>query len=567
MDKIKKILILLLFIFIFPVSASAADLYLSPNSGSYDIGKTFSVSIYVSSPDQAMNAASGVINFSTEKLEVLSISKTNSIFSLWAKEPSFSNIAGTVSFEGVILSPGFTGNSGKILTINFKTKKAGEETISFSSGSILANDGNGTDITSNKRTAQFSIIDNNSPTEEKPVVALKIPAAPNISSSTHPDQEKWYNSNNVKLSWEVPSDVDKIRILLNKSPNSTPSIIYDPSVKERGLNDLDDGIWYFHVQFRNDLGWGTISHFKIQIDTVAPEPFKINFITGKNGETSHPIVTFETTDSLSGIDYYKIRIGEENPINISTDEIKNGEYTLPDQSPGTMILMVRAFDKAGNYFSTADEFTVNSLDSPIITEYQKELTSQDFLYIKGLSKYPQSQVNIYFEKDNKLLGIKKVITDSSGNFYLAYEGNLKSGVYNIKAEIVNNDGLKSVDNQMVSIVVKDPYFIKIKDELKKIVIPLTTLILIIIVCFIYLKSKLAKRKLKKEILEAENASKESFEYIKDILDNKIKTLLRNKIERGLTNEEARTIKKIKESIDSLDKLMKKEIDDIEKEIK
>ena len=63
-------------------AASAASLYFSPSSGSYTVGSTLSVNIYVASADQAINAASGVISFPSDKLEVVSLSKSGSIFSL-----------------------------------------------------------------------------------------------------------------------------------------------------------------------------------------------------------------------------------------------------------------------------------------------------------------------------------------------------------------------------------------------------------------------------------------------------------------------------------------------------
>ena len=66
-----------------------------------------------------MNAASGVISFPADKLEVVSLSKTGSVFTLWVQEPSFSNSAGTINFEGIVLNPGFIGAAGKTPTIKF----------------------------------------------------------------------------------------------------------------------------------------------------------------------------------------------------------------------------------------------------------------------------------------------------------------------------------------------------------------------------------------------------------------------------------------------------------------
>ena len=118
---------------ILPIAAQAASLYFSPSSGSYAVGSPITLNVYVSSADQAMNAASGVISFPSDKLEVTSLSKTGSIFTLWVQEPSFSNSVGAVNFEGIVLNPGFTGSGGKVLSITFKTKVAGNAPLTFSS--------------------------------------------------------------------------------------------------------------------------------------------------------------------------------------------------------------------------------------------------------------------------------------------------------------------------------------------------------------------------------------------------------------------------------------------------
>src|SRR3989344_6834270 len=157
MAKIGKIALIFLFFSVLPAVASAATLYFSPSSGSYAAGSVVTANIYVSSVDQAMNAASGVISFPSDKLEVTSLSKTGSIFSLWVQEPSFSSSAGTVNFEGIALNPGFIGTSGKLITVNFRVKAAGVAALNFSSGSILANDGKGTNILEALGNASFQI--------------------------------------------------------------------------------------------------------------------------------------------------------------------------------------------------------------------------------------------------------------------------------------------------------------------------------------------------------------------------------------------------------------------------
>ncbi len=210
-NKKKKIIFYLIlfsaFCFLLSVSsANAASLYFSPSSGSYAVGDSFSVSVYVSSTDQAINAASGAILFPQDKLEISSLSKSGSIFSLWVQEPSFSNSAGTVNFEGIVLNPGFTGANGKIITLNFKVKTAGAGLLNFSSGSVLTNDGKGTNILTSLGNAQFNLggAAPTVPEATTPSAVSGAPSAPQIFSPTHPDPNKWYTVKDAKFTWEVP---------------------------------------------------------------------------------------------------------------------------------------------------------------------------------------------------------------------------------------------------------------------------------------------------------------------------------------------------------------------------
>lgn len=161
----KAFVFTLIAVFAFPYSVFADTLSLSPSSGSYTVGQTFSVRVLVSSPNQAINAISGVLSFPREQLQVTSISKVGSIVSLWVQEPTFSNSAGTVSFEGVVPNPGFSRSNGTAVTVNFRVVAPGTANIRFNSGSLLANDGLGTNILRNLGSASFTF----SPRSSEPV--------------------------------------------------------------------------------------------------------------------------------------------------------------------------------------------------------------------------------------------------------------------------------------------------------------------------------------------------------------------------------------------------------------
>lgn len=169
------------------VSAQAASLSISPSSRSFTEGESFSADILVSSPDQAVNAAEGTISFPPDKLRIVSISSSGSIFNLWVKEPSFSNSLGTIDFSGLILNPGFAGQTGKIFTVIFQTRAEGSAPVAFANGALLANDGKGTNILSELRHANYFV---SSPVAVPPVKPLpqkkeptKEPAEPEESPS------------------------------------------------------------------------------------------------------------------------------------------------------------------------------------------------------------------------------------------------------------------------------------------------------------------------------------------------------------------------------------------------
>lgn len=144
------------FLLFFANTALAASLNLSPSSGSYKVGDTINVRVILSSSDQSANAVSGTIDFPSALLTLSYISKASSIVSLWAVEPSYSNTKGTASMEGIILN-GYTGSNGTILTLSFKAKAVGTANIKFTSSSVLANDGQGSNILTGTSQANFGI--------------------------------------------------------------------------------------------------------------------------------------------------------------------------------------------------------------------------------------------------------------------------------------------------------------------------------------------------------------------------------------------------------------------------
>ena len=562
------------FLLLVAPSAEAASLYFFPSSGSYNVGQIFSASVYVSSVDQAMNAASGIISFPQDKLEVISLSKTGSIFTLWVQEPLFSNSAGTINFEGIVLNPGFTGATGKIITINFKIKAAGVALLNFSSGSALANDGKGTNILANLGNAQFSLGGAGPSISEAttPSIISDTPPAPQISSPTHPDPNKWYSKNTAKFMWLIPSsDVVAVRLLYDKYPNSQPRVIYEQIISEKEITDLKDGVYYFHIQFKNNKGWGAISHFRFQIDTQPPEPFEIKFIDGKETNNPRPTVIFDTTDTLSGIDYYKIKIGEGNFFNITPEIIKNNSYILSLQVPGKRSILVQAYDKAGNYAVATEEFVIKPIEPPTIIDYPKELKEGENLIIKGKTE-PNSIVKISLQRDDiAKLEFQEGQSDEKGEFIIIWNKKLASDIYKFWAEVTDGRGAQSGRSDAYVISLTPTALFRIGSLMINYFTLIISLMVIIIALiflgtYLWFKYKMFKRRLKKETIEAEKILRNAFDVLSRNIIYHIKLLEKVKSQRPLTKEENVIIAKCKEDLTQAEKIIGKEIEDIEKEM-
>lgn len=161
-------LVILIGVFCVAPKITLAGTYgFSPSTNNIFLGDTFSVQIFVNTSGDSVNALSGSVNYPTSILEPVSISTSESI-NFWIKQPSFKN--GNISFEGIALDPGFSGNRVSVLTATFRAKKIGISEIKFTEGAILKNDGLGTNVISGLSTLQIKV----SGEQQKPLIETEV---------------------------------------------------------------------------------------------------------------------------------------------------------------------------------------------------------------------------------------------------------------------------------------------------------------------------------------------------------------------------------------------------------
>lgn len=158
LNKIKSFfgILILLFIF-FPSFVIAATIFTSPSSTEVRVGDTFTVSVNLNSQGTYINASSLDLKYDSSMLSVQGIGRSSSIFTLWAEEPSNSSGSGIIHLSGGLSSPGWNGSNGNVIRVTFKAKAVGKTQITPLNGSILANDGIGTDVMTGSQSTNITI--------------------------------------------------------------------------------------------------------------------------------------------------------------------------------------------------------------------------------------------------------------------------------------------------------------------------------------------------------------------------------------------------------------------------
>jgi hypothetical protein len=362
---------LLLFAFGFSVGAQTinvdaskliprAEVFLSPRTGSFVEGSTFDVPILLNTKGSNINGVEVRINFDKNKLSIIKPSSGKSIIGIWVEPPKYDNTKGTASYVGVI-PDGITTDSGLIGTITFKALRTGSAVVSVSQNSnILLNDGLGTKAITELGRAQYSLI-------------TKAPEGVNIFSETHPSQSDWYNNNSPVISWDKDSGVDGFSFTLDSNPSTIPENIINSTSTSQFFENLGDGLWYFHIKADKKGVWGTTGHFLVRIDTTPPAAFKpeVNYVLAAAILVDRAILSFFTTDNLSGIDHYEVGVIDKNqsitesPVFVQTES----PYQVPLTNGGNLRVIVRAIDNAGNVKDSSIDVKSQLIVSKLIAEY------------------------------------------------------------------------------------------------------------------------------------------------------------------------------------------------------
>lgn len=552
----------------FATAVDAATLSISPSTGVYSTGSTFTVNVLVNTTSQNVNAADGTLSFNPRELSVVSVTRASSIFNLWTAEPTFSNSAGTVSFSGG--SPtGYTGSAGRVMSVTFRSLTSGTARVSMTGGSVLAADGRGTNVLTSMGGGTYTLTAQE--TQPAPEVVIEYvppantPAAPTVRSSSHPDPDAWHTNMTATLSWTLPADVTQVRTLLNTSPTAVPSRVYETPIREITLDDLEQGVQYFHIQFRNEDGWGRVAHYRLAVDSQKPESFSVTL--AEEADLTSPVQTLTLTaeDATSPVRRYLVQIDGAEPYEF-IDTTGSSTLTLPTLEPGYHTVIIEAFDAAGNSLIGSISFTILAFDRPVFVDYPEILNEGVVPVIKGQTR-PRSVVEVSVVTGTAEPQVYSVTADENGIFTFIPDTALTQGVYRLSAIAIDQYGAQSERSDEISIVVQLPGYMAIGSfvvSILSVFVPLLALLVVLVLggWYVLMRWRRLRKGVTRESKEALAILQREFTTLRQTLTTESVALAASRKANKLTKAESDLIATLTAALDRAEDTVEKEIEDV-----
>lgn len=172
---------------------------------------------------------------------------------------------------------------------------------------------------------------------------------PSVFNLTSPTTD-WTNNDLPEFTWQSSTDVNG-PVTYDILIDSVETYSDLSATSHTALSAIPSGNKQWRVRATDAAGNTTLSSNRnLRIDKIIPN----NFTIGKTSLSATAILSFSTTDSLSGMSHYQISI---NGGSFST---VTSPYTTSALGDGTHSATVRAFDNVGNYREVTTTFQINA---------------------------------------------------------------------------------------------------------------------------------------------------------------------------------------------------------------
>jgi len=305
------------------IASGGAVFALVPVGQPVEVGKSFTVNLNINPATHAVDTARASISFSAELLTANSFGLSGKLTST-SPGGGINNSAGTISGGGFTVSNPIVGSGGSFARITFTPKAVGEATVRVMGDSKLIDNGEEVGNPSGFNQIKIKI----------------IPSTINfqLTCPTHPNQDKWYQSNVAEFRW-AQVGISQYLWELDQSPTTVPTRPITDRIKQ--IRGIKNGVWYFHLgaPLVGNNNPPAVVHYRIQVDNLKPNSVE-PYLDVSN--ISEPVLKFATTDYHSGMAGYDLQINQH----LFTNAIS--PYKMSDLNVGRNFIMVTASDIAGN---------------------------------------------------------------------------------------------------------------------------------------------------------------------------------------------------------------------------
>lgn len=325
---------------------------LQPEAGIFSKNFERNIAVLVDTGEESVNTVVLDLSYDPEILMVEAVTLNDSFCTL-VIENKIDNELGKLNLTCGVPSPGFSGKSGNLANILVEPKKAGVASFIFNSGTkVLANDGLGTDVLRFASNGSYNI------EPDKSII---------VFSSTHPNSERWYSNRAVDFNWSGQALGTSYAYSFDNNPNSVPSLTSQITGSKITVTAPQDGIFYFHLAPVTAGRLGSVTTYKVQIDTTPPAELSIKASATKIQVGEVIRLAFSARDDASGLqNFYYISFGDSLFLPV-------GQQTyIPFTSSGAKNIKLRIYDYAGNY---SEQALVIKVSNGSIRNYWQSLTN------------------------------------------------------------------------------------------------------------------------------------------------------------------------------------------------
>ncbi|WP_158544791.1 DNRLRE domain-containing protein [Blastococcus sp. TF02-09] len=179
------------------------------------------------------------------------------------------------------------------------------------------------------------------------------PAAPTVTSTSHPNQSAWSRSTGLAAAWAAPGDASGIQgyaVVRDRSSTTVPATTTPLQTTASWNGTAADGVTFLHVRAVDKAGnWGATAHYRFQVDTAPP--------TLTVASSSHPDpaqwygadlnATLTPNADTSGVARYVVVV-DDKPTTAPTGDGQTSSTVRATKGNGAWFLHVKAVDRAGN---------------------------------------------------------------------------------------------------------------------------------------------------------------------------------------------------------------------------